>query len=276
MGCDRKELSQKYAYVQGIRFRNNYGKAAALDAGFQHADADIVLTLDADLQDDPKEIPRFLNELNQGTDVVSGWKKVRHDPWHKVFPSRIFNAMVSKVTGVKLHDHNCGFKAYRKGVTEELRLYGELHRFVPILAANRGYRVGEIVIHHRARQHGQSKYGVKRFLRGLLDLGTVRFVTKYGDRPQHFLGSLAVLPFLLGCLGFVLFIVGGLLNGFTEYGWNGTGQIIVMMLSLALWLFASQLVIAGLVAELLVFKQSANGPPPYAIAETIHAQQGAN
>ncbi len=187
--------------VQGIRFRRNFGKAAALSAGFEAAQGDVVMTLDADLQDDPKEIPRFLAELDRNLDVISGWKKVRHDPWHKVAPSRVFNWLVSRMTGVKLHDHNCGMKCYRREALGEIRLYGELHRFVPVLAHARGFRVGEIVIEHRARQFGHSKYGVKRFVKGFLDLLTVKFLTGYGQRPQHLLGAVGLICFFGGLLG---------------------------------------------------------------------------
>ena len=181
--------------VLGLQFRRNFGKAAALNAGFDLAQGEIVFTLDADLQDDPQEIPNFLNALETlDVDVVSGWKKKRYDPWHKVGPSRVFNYMVSKLTGVRLRDHNCGFKCYRRGVLDEIQLYGELHRFVPVLAAARGWRVGEIIVHHRERKYGESKYGVKRIVKGFLDLLTVHLVTGYGNRPQHLLGSLG-----LGC-----------------------------------------------------------------------------
>ena len=184
--------------VRGIRFRRNFGKAAALSAGFAQVRGEMVMTLDADLQDDPHEIPRFLAAMENHLDVVSGWKQVRHDPWHKVLPSRVFNGMVSGLTGVKLHDHNCGMKCYRREVLGEVRLYGELHRFVPVLAAGRGYRVGEIVINHRARKFGQSKYGIARFVKGFLDLLTVKFLTGYGQRPQHLLGTVGLSCFVLG------------------------------------------------------------------------------
>ena len=184
-----RELAAADDRVRGIRFRRNFGKAAALQAGFQTARGAIVMTLDADLQDDPHEIPNFLAALRGGLDVVSGWKKVRHDPWHKVFPSRVFNRLVSWLTGVQLHDHNCGFKAYRAEVLREVHLYGELHRFVPVLAAGRGFKVGEIVINHRPRKFGRSKYGWQRFVKGFLDLLTVQFLTGFGHRPQHLLGS---------------------------------------------------------------------------------------
>jgi len=171
--------------VRGIRFRRNFGKAAALDAGFGAARGEVIITMDADLQDDPAEIPRFLEALDGGCDLVSGWKRRRHDPWHKVLPSRVWNAAVSRATGVRLHDHNCGFKAYRREVVEELDVYGEFHRYIPPLAHARGFRVGEVEVHHRARQHGASKYGSRRFVRGLIDLLTVVLLTKARHRPAH-------------------------------------------------------------------------------------------
>jgi glycosyltransferase involved in cell wall biosynthesis len=187
--------------VLGIRFRRNFGKAAALTAGFAEARGEIVFTLDADLQDDPQEIPQFLEQMETGLDVVSGWKKIRHDPWHKVGPSRVFNWLVGRLTGVKLHDHNCGFKCYRREILDEVQLYGEMHRFVPVLAAARGARVGELVVRHRARKFGRSKYGFRRFVKGFLDLLTVYFLTGYSQRPQHLLGTLGLISFVLGGLG---------------------------------------------------------------------------
>ena len=196
-----QKLAKRDSRVAGIRFRTNFGKAAALNAGFAAARGKLIMTLDADLQDDPREIPRFLASMRRGHDVVSGWKKKRHDPWHKVLPSRIFNWVVSRITGVRLHDHNCGFKCYRREIFEEVRLYGELHRFVPVLAAARGWRVGEIQVNHRARQHGVSKYGWLRMPKGFLDLLTVKFLTGFGQRPQHMLGTIGLLFFLLGGIG---------------------------------------------------------------------------
>jgi dolichol-phosphate mannosyltransferase len=199
-------LAESDERVRGIRFRRNFGKAAALDAGFRAARGDLVLTLDADLQDDPREIPRFLAKMDEGFDVVSGWKKVRHDPWHKVGPSRVFNHLVGLLTGVRLHDHNCGFKSYRREIFREIRLYGELHRFVPVLAHARGWSVGEIVVNHRPRKHGSSKYGLKRIIKGFLDLLTVYFLTGFGQRPQHLLGAVGLLFFVLGGMGLVFLI----------------------------------------------------------------------
>ena len=186
-------LSRTDHRVLGVRLRTNFGKTAALTCAFKAARGALVLTLDADLQDDPAEIPRFLAAIKGGLDVVSGWKQVRHDPWHKVIPSRVFNWMVSTLTGVRLHDHNCGMKCSRAEVFQEIRLYGELHRFIPVLAAARGFKVGEIAILHRPRRYGHSKYGVRRFVKGFLDLLTVKFLTSFSHRPQHILGSVGLL-----------------------------------------------------------------------------------
>ena len=156
--------------LRGIRFRRNFGKAAALAAGFEVARGQVVFQMDADLQDDPAEIPQFLAKLEEGFDVVNGWKEHRRDAWHKVWPSRVFNWLVSRVTGLQLRDHNCGFKCFRAAVVKELPLYGELHRFIPVMAHARGYRVAELPVRHHARRFGKSKYGFHRFVKGFLDL----------------------------------------------------------------------------------------------------------
>lgn len=202
-----EELASQDSRVLGIRFRRNFGKAAALSAGFNAAEGDYIVTLDADLQDDPAEIPRLLAKLDDGYDVVAGWKQVRHDPWHKVWPSRVFNWLVSRLTGVVLHDHNCGLKCFRREVIHEIRLYGELHRFVPVLAAARGFRITELVVQHRARHYGRSKYGVSRIVKALLDLLTVKFVIGYGQRPQHLLGTIGLSSVALGLLSMIYLAV---------------------------------------------------------------------
>jgi glycosyltransferase involved in cell wall biosynthesis len=239
--------------VTGLRFRRNFGKAGALSAGFAQARGELVMTLDADLQDDPHEIPRFLAQMDHDLDVVSGWKKVRHDPWHKVLPSRVFNWLVSESTGVRLHDHNCGMKCYRREIFNEVRLYGELHRFVPVLAAARGFRVGEIVINHRARKFGRSKYGVTRVVKGFLDLLTVRFLTGFGQRPQHLLGTVGLGSFALGALGLLYLAVWW---GFsrTMPGWEPIHlhERPAMIYSMGLLLLGGQLMSIGFLAELLI------------------------
>lgn len=193
-----KKLNKKDDRVKGIRFRRNFGKSSALSAGFKLAKGDIVITMDADLQDDPVEIPRFIDMINKGYDVVSGWKKVRYDPLSKTLPSKLFNKLTSLATGVKIHDFNCGFKAYRNEVVKSLDIYGELHRYIPALAYSKGFSVGEIVVTHHPRKYGRSKYGWERLFKGLLDLFTVVFLTRFIKRPMHVFGTTGVLLFLVG------------------------------------------------------------------------------
>lgn len=266
-----EELVQKDDRVRGIRFRRNFGKAAALDVGFKAATLPIVMTLDADLQDDPHEIPDFLRLIDSGYDVVSGWKKTRRDPWHKVLPSRVFNEMVSRLTGVKLHDHNCGMKCYRREIFDEITLYGELHRFVPVLAASRGYKVGEKIVQHRPRKYGVSKYGFKRFAKGFLDLLTVKFVTGYGQRPQHLLGTLGLSAFGVGAaaLGWMALRWGvsrlPAIGCGGEYYLSGRPAVVY---SAALMLLGTQLLSVGAIAELLVAYQNRKGRE-YSVKKTI-------
>jgi glycosyltransferase involved in cell wall biosynthesis len=285
-------IAAKDPRVRGLRFRRNFGKAAALTAGFDEALGEFIVTLDADLQDDPQEIPSFLAEIQKGLDVVSGWKKVRHDPWTKVLPSRVFNRLVGTMTGVNLHDHNCGMKCYRREVFDEVRIYGELHRFVPVLAAARGFRVGELVIQHRPRRFGRSKYGGKRFLKGFLDLLTVTFLTGYGQRPQHLLGTVGMVSLLLGSAGLAYlsgYWVVGQLN--PELGLLPLHQRPAMFYSLGLVLFGGQMLSIGVLGELIVAYHSrafrtfsiadrtdstGSGPPaPLGIGEQMRARQQA-
>ena len=184
--------------VRVVRLRRNFGKSAALAAGFEQARGDVVVTIDADLQDDPAEIPRLLAKLDEGFDLVSGWKSRRRDPWTRRVLSRVFNRVASAVSGLTLHDVNCGLKAYRAEVVHDLRIYGELHRFLPVLAHERGYRVAELPVNHRPRNHGRSRYGLERYLRGFLDLLTVSLVGRYRHRPLHLFGGIGLILGLLG------------------------------------------------------------------------------
>ena len=186
-------LSEANSHIRVIEFRRNFGKAAALDAGFQVATGDVIFTMDADLQDDPAEIPNFLAKLAEGYDIVSGWKHVRHDPIDKTLPSKLFNGVVSRLSGVKLNDFNCGFKAYRNEAVKDLTLYGELHRFIPVLLHWDGFKVGEIPVNHRARQFGKSKYGMGRLFKGALDFLGVMLNTRYATRPLHVFGGVGML-----------------------------------------------------------------------------------
>jgi glycosyltransferase involved in cell wall biosynthesis len=252
-----RQLAESDSRVSGLRFRRNFGKAAALSAGFAQAQGELVMTLDADLQDDPHEIPKFLAEMENDLDVVSGWKKVRHDPLEKVLPSRVFNWFVSRVTGVKLHDHNCGMKCYRREVFDEVKLYGELHRFVPVLAAARGFRVGEVVINHRPRQHGRSKYGFGRYVKGFLDLMTVKFLTGFGQRPQHLLGTAGLASFVLGALGMIVlacwWVISRIVPGMEPVLLHQKPSVIY---SMGLMLLGGQLMSIGFLAELFIAYQA--------------------
>lgn len=246
-----EQLARDDPRVLGIRFRRNFGKAAALSAGFGAAVGDVIVTLDADLQDDPAEIPKLLARLDDGLDVVNGWKQLRHDPWHKTWPSKVFNVLVSWMTGVVLHDHNCGIKCFRREVINEVRLYGELHRFVPVLAAARGFRVGEVVVNHRPRTSGKSKYGWARIPKGLLDLLTVRFITRFNQRPQHWLGMGALGLLALGVLGMsylaIVWCVSRLPGGVPIH----LHETAALYYSLVMLLVGSQLLALGFVAELI-------------------------
>jgi glycosyltransferase involved in cell wall biosynthesis len=194
--------------VKAIRFRRNMGKANALATGWKECSGEFIFTMDADLQDDPEEIPRFLEKMQEGCDIVTGWKRRRFDPWHKVLPSRIFNLMLSKVNKVELHDHNCGFKCYRREVVKSIPMYGEMHRMVPSLAAIHGFRTAEIPVKHHPRVYGRSKYGFQRYLRGFLDMWTVRFLQTFRHRPLHFFAGVAIAMIGLGfCLALLLVLV---------------------------------------------------------------------
>jgi glycosyltransferase involved in cell wall biosynthesis len=238
--------------VLGVRLRRNFGKAAALRAGFDAAEGDRIVTLDGDLQDDPAEIGKLLAKLDEGYDVVSGWKRERHDPWHRVALSRMFNWLVRLMTGVPLHDHNCGLKAFRREVIHEIRLYGELHRFVPVMAAAKGFRVTEVVVNHRPRQHGRSKYGMGRVVKALLDLMTVKFIVGYGHRPQHVLGTIGLASLLLGGLGMVYLAVRWSLSRMID-GWQivHLHDTAALYYSLALFIIGGQFLSLGFLGEMM-------------------------
>jgi glycosyltransferase involved in cell wall biosynthesis len=195
-----RDLKRGDHRIKIIRFRRNYGKSAALSVGFGEAQGNIVITMDADLQDDPAEIPGLVRRINEGLDLVSGWKKIRRDPITKTIPSRFFNFVTSLLTGIKIHDFNCGLKAYKKEVVKSLNVYGELHRYVPVLAHWEGFTVGEMVVQHRARRYGKTKFGIGRFWKGFLDLLTALFTTRYFRRPLHLFGFWGTIAFLAGVI----------------------------------------------------------------------------
>ena len=230
--------------VRVVRLRRNFGKAAALQAGFEAAEGDVVVTIDGDLQDDPAEIPRLLAKLEEGFDLVSGWKTRRRDPLTRRVPSRIFNAVTGRLSGLRLHDLNCGLKAYRAEVVRGLRLYGELHRFVPVLAHYRGYRVAELPVNHRPREHGRSRYGMERYVRGFLDLLTVTFMGRYRHRPLHLFGGFGLA---LGGAGTVvlLYLTALKLSG------EAIGHRPLLTLGVLLVVVGMQFLSLGLLSELI-------------------------
>ena len=248
-----KEISKCNSYVNVIKLRRNFGKSVALHNGFKMASGNIVFTMDADLQDDPREIPRFIEKLKNGYDLVSGWKKKRKDPvFSKNLPSKIFNFMVGLVSGLKLHDYNCGFKAYQKRVVKNLTLYGDLHRYIPALVYAMGYRVTEIPVEHHARQFGSSKYGIERFFHGFFDFLTVTFLTKYLKRPMHFFGW-------FGCL----FSLSGLsICSYLTILWVW-GEVIgnrpLLILGVLLLLVGLQFLSTGLLAEMITYSRQKEG-----------------
>jgi len=254
-----RTLSNDDSRVRGVRFRRNFGKSAALTAGVARATGDLIMTMDADLQDDPAEIASMLQKLESGYDVVNGWKQRRVDPWHKVYPSKVFNALVGWLTGLKLHDHNCGIKLCRAEVWRELKIYGERHRFIPVLAHARGFRVTEVPVNHRPREFGHSKFGAKRFVRGFLDLMTVTFLIGFGQRPQHLLGGLGLLSAGIGAVGLLfLGVLWLLMNVFQVIPASPIGQRPLLFYSGVLLLLGAQITSLGLLAELIVANTSRN------------------
>jgi glycosyltransferase involved in cell wall biosynthesis len=239
-----EQLHEERPNVVVVHLRRNFGKSAALQAGFLEARGDVVVTIDADLQDDPAEIPQLLAKLDEGFDLVSGWKTKRNDPWTRRFFSRIFNRVTRLVSGVQLHDVNCGLKAYKADVLRGMRIYGELHRFIPVLASYRGFRVAELPVNHRERQHGRSRYGPERYLRGFFDLLSVTFMGRYRHRPLHLFGGIG---FLLGVAGFVILIYLTVLKAWGE----AIGHRPLLTLGVLLVVVGIQFVSLGLLSELI-------------------------
>lgn len=248
-GGEVRKLIENDKKVHLIEFRKNFGKSPALNAGFHHINGDIIFTMDADLQDDPKEFTRFIDEIDKGYDLVVGWKKNRLDSAEKRLPSKLFNKVTSSVSGVKLHDHDCGFKCFRKEVVDSLNLYGELHRYVAVLAYREGFRITEITVNHRAREHGKSKYGMERYMRGLFDSLTTTFLLKYSDRPMYLFGRIGLFTSLIGiiiCLYLsVIWFMG-----------QGIGGRPLLVLGVLLILVGLHFISTGFVCNLLIDRDS--------------------
>lgn len=262
-----RELVARYGSLSVIRFRRNYGKAAALSEGFARARGELLITLDGDLQDPPEEIPRVLAQLVQQSDVVCGWKHQRQDSWTRVLSSRLFNAVTRLVTGLALHDMNCGLKGYHRQVVQELRLYGEMHRFIPVIAHQRGFTVSELPIQHFPRRFGRSRYGWSRSLSGLFDLITVLILGRYTQKPFHFFGLFGLVWTAVGSL--ILLVLS--INWMQGY-WIGNRPL--FLVGIFCVLFGTQFAFFGLLAELLIFM---NAPPQdRGIAEVIENTTGNN
>lgn len=245
-----QELNQSDPRVVSIGFQRNHGKATALNTGFQRCEGDYVVTMDADLQDDPEEVLELIEILDSGWDMVSGWKKVRHDPIGKRWPSKLYNFTVSTLSGIPIHDFNCGLKAYRRKVVKNIELYGEMHRYIPVLAKQKGFSCTEKVVAHRARKYGESKYGIKRLFTGYLDLFTVMFLGTYMRKPMHFFGLAGMLLLVLGA-GILTFLS---VQWLRQY-FFGTGQWIggrpIFYIGMLLAIIGGQFISMGLLGELI-------------------------
>jgi glycosyltransferase involved in cell wall biosynthesis len=242
----RKNSEEK---IKIIQFRRNFGKAAALSAGFKEAEGDLIITMDADLQDEPEEIPKMINKINEGYDLVSGWKQDRKDPKIKLFSSKIFNFTISSLTGIKLHDFNCGFKIYRREVIKNIDVYGELHRFLPVLAHQKGFKVGEEKVKHNSREYGISKYGrsgLRRIKNYILDTINIFLITKYSKKPLHFFGN----------VGLIFFLIGFVIESYLTFLRLTTGSIQnhtpLLMLGILLIIIGTQLISLGLLGEIII------------------------
>lgn len=264
-----RDLAAGNPNAKGIRFVRNYGKTAALQTGFQAAKGEVVITMDADLQDSPDEIPALYEMIQSGAyDLVSGWKKKRYDPLSKTIPTKLYNAVTRTISGINLHDFNCGLKAYRQKVAKSVTIYGEMHRYIPVIAKWNGYgRIGEKVVEHRPRKYGHTKFGLERFLFGFLDLLSIAFVNKFGRRPMHLFGGIGTLMFLLGSIMTTWVIGEKLYNLYNGLKYRDATDNPLFFLSLLAITVGTQMFLAGFLGELLV-KHSISKTSEYAIAET--------
>jgi glycosyltransferase involved in cell wall biosynthesis len=263
-----RRLAEARADVRVVKLRRNFGKSAALSHGFAASRGDVVVTMDGDRQDDPAELGRLMAPLDDGYDLVSGWKQRRQDPISKTLPSRLFNWTVRSTTGIQLHDFNCGLKAYRREVIETISIYGELHRYIPVVAEQAGFRAAEVKVSHRRRTAGISKYGWRRFMRGYLDLLTVLFLGKYQHRPQHLFGGLGTLLMLIGFVVELYLTIDKLAFG------HAIGQRPLLLLGALLIIVGVQLLSLGLIGELIANSRARSGPDPLQVAQVVEGMPG--
>lgn len=264
-----KDMAMNTSGVHAIRLRRNFGKAAALMTEIKAATSDVIITMDGDLQDDPREIPNFLALIADGNDLVSGWKKDRKDPLSKTLPSAVFNWVTSKATGIKLHDFNCGYKAYRRAIFNSLDIYGELHRYIPVLANSLGYRIAELPVRHHPREFGRSKYGLTRLLKGFIDLTSVLTITRFAHRPGHLFGGVGVLLFAVGtaCLAYLMALK-------LAMGASIGGRPLLIM-SVFLDIIGLQLILFGMLAELVIKGSEERARPANLVSEEVLPKAGA-
>lgn len=265
-----RQLAEKNPNIKAIRFSRNYGKSPALHMGFEQAQGDVVITMDADLQDSPDEIPELYRMIkDEGYDLVSGWKKKRYDPLSKTIPTKLFNATARKVSGIKnLHDFNCGLKAYRKPVIKNIEVYGDMHRYIPYLAKNAGFsKIGEKVVKHQARKYGHTKFGLDRFVNGYLDLGTLWFQTKFGVKPMHIFGLLGSFMFLIGFLAVLTVIILKIVSIYNPEFHFYLTKSVYFYLSLAAMIMGLQFFLTGFIGELIIRNSSERNV--YKVAERI-------
>lgn len=265
-----KELKARSEAVKGIKFRRNYGKSPALYYGFEKAEGDVIITMDADLQDSPDEIPELYRMIKEdGYDMVSGWKQKRYDPLSKTIPTKIYNATARKISGIKnLHDFNCGLKSYRKEVVKNIEVYGEMHRYIPYLAKNAGFdKIGEKVVKHQSRKYGKTKFGLNRFVNGYLDLATLWFLSKFGIKPMHFFGLLGSLMFVLGVIAVIIVGINKLYAMYHGLSYRLVTDSPYFYLALTSMIIGTQLFLAGFLGELI--SRNASERNDYQIEETI-------
>lgn len=264
-----QDLKTRFVAIKAVRFLRNYGKSAGLNVGFAHCTGDVVITMDADLQDSPEEIPELYRMITEeGYDLVSGWKKKRYDPISKTLPTKLYNWATRKMSGINLHDFNCGLKAYRLDVVQNVEVYGEMHRYIPVLAKREGFgRIGEKVVAHQARKYGTTKFGMERFINGFLDLLTVSFVSRFGKKPMHLFGTFGTLMF---AIGFILFMwIGGskLYALILNHPAKNIANMSMFYIALTAMIIGTQLFLAGFLAELIA--RSASNRNNYKVSEVL-------
>ena len=262
-------ISQKNILVKGIQFNRNYGKSAALHTGFQKASGEVIITMDADLQDDPEEIPELYRMIKEDNyDLVSGWKQKRQDPWSKTIPTKLYNAVTRWFSGIPLHDFNCGLKAYKNRVVKSIEVYGEMHRYIPVMAKAAGFkRIGEKKVQHHPRKYGVTKFGLERFLFGFLDLLSITFVTKFRKRPMHFFGGFGVLSFLLGFLITIFVIAEKIISIYQKTSYRNITEQPLFYLALIAMVVGVQLFTAGFIGEMIITNSSKT--QEYIISEVL-------